>query len=86
MATLGMVLTWAGSIGMLVFAIQILIQAFRTSVGWGLASLLIPLAIFVYVAKNWLATRTPFLRWLACLVIAGAGTAIGLFGAFASAG
>ena len=81
MGMVGTILTFAGSIGMLVFAVVILIQAFKTSVGWGLASLFIPFVIFVYVAKNWPSTKTPFLRWAASFVVAMIGGAIGFFGA-----
>ena len=44
MVILGTVLSALGAIGMLVFSIQILITAFKTSIGWGLASLLLPFA------------------------------------------
>ena len=69
MGMLGMVLAVVGGIGMLIFNIQILIQAFKTSIGWGLASLFIPFVIIVFVAKNWATCKTPFLRLLACLVV-----------------
>ena len=85
MATLGMILQVVGGIGMLVFMIQILIHAFKTSIGWGLASLLIPFVIFVYVAKNWAACKTPFLRWLICLVIMGVGMGLGFYGLMSGA-
>ena len=73
MAMMGTILTVVGGIGMFVFMIQILILAFKTSTGWGLASLFIPLAIFFYIAKNWPACKTPFMRWLICLVVAAVG-------------
>ncbi len=86
MGTLGTILTVVASIGMLIFGIQILIHAFKTSIGWGLASLLIPFVIFVYVAKNWEGTKTPFLRWLACLPVMVIGWALSFWGAFSAAG
>lgn len=86
MGTLGMILQVVGGIGMLVFGIQILILAFKTSVGWGLASLLIPFVVFVYVAKHWEACKTPFLRWLACLPVWAIGAALSFWGAFSAAG
>ncbi len=70
MATLGMILSVVGGIGALIFTIQILILAFKTSLAWGLCSLLIPFVILVYIAKNWAACKTPFLRWLVCAVVA----------------
>jgi len=86
MGIVGTILTFAGSIGMLVFAVMILIHAFKTSLGWGLASLLIPFVIFVYVAKNWESQKTPFLRWLACLGVTVVGSAISFWGAFSAMG
>ncbi len=84
MGTVGMIVSWIGWIGMAVFGIQILIYAFKTSVGWGLASLLIPFAIFVYVAKNWAQCKTPFLRWLLCLVVGLIGSGLAFWGAMSS--
>ena len=83
MGTLGLILSVVGGIGALIFGIQILILAFKTSLGWGLASLLIPFVILVYVAKNWPACKTPFLRWLVSAVVAGVGSALSMYGAFA---
>jgi uncharacterized membrane protein len=85
MATLGMILSVVGGIGALIFTIQILIMAFKTSIGWGLASLLLPFAIFVYIAKNWQATKTPFMRWLICLVICLVGSGLSFYGAMSGA-
>ena len=86
MAMLGSVLSGLAGLAMLVFMIQILIAAFKTSVGWGLASLLIPLAIFVYVFKHWDATKTPFIRWAISFVVMLVGTAISVFGVMSTAG
>lgn len=81
MAVLGMLLTAVGSLGMLVFTVQILIQAFRTSIAWGLGSLIIPFVLLVYIAKNWQATKQPFLRLLAGFVLMLIGSTISIFGA-----
>lgn len=86
MAILGTILSLAGALGMLVFTVMILIHAFKKSVGWGLASLLIPFAILVYVFQNWAEVKTPFLRSLICLVVVGIGTALSIMGAISSAG
>lgn len=85
MATLGMILSVVGGIGALIFTIQILILAFKTSLAWGLCSLLIPFVILVYIAKNWPACKTPFLRWLVCAVVAMIGSGLSFYGAFAGA-
>ena len=84
MGTIGMILMVIGGIGMLVFQIQILIQAFKVSVGWGLASLLIPFVIFVFIAKNWATCKTPFLRSLGCLVVYLVGMGLSFYGAMSS--
>ena len=85
MAMLGTVLSALASLAMLVFGIQILIAAFKTSAGWGLASLLLPFAVFVFVAKHWEQTRTPFLRSLIAFAIVLVGTGISVFGALSGA-
>jgi hypothetical protein len=85
MGMIGTILTVIGSIGALIFGIQLLILAFKTSTGWGIASLLIPFAIFVYAAKHWAASKTPTLRWVASLVVMGIGAGIGMVGAVSSA-
>jgi F0F1-type ATP synthase assembly protein I len=81
MAMLGMALSVVAGIGMLIFGIQILITAFKTSIGWGLASLLLPFAVFVFIAKNWQATKTPFLRSLIAFAVGLVGSAISVYGA-----
>jgi len=85
MAIAGLALTVLGSIAMLVFTVQILITAFKTSVGWGLASFFIPFVILVFVAKNWAATKTPFIRSMIALVVVVVGSSLSLFGAMAGA-
>jgi hypothetical protein len=85
MGMIGTILTAVGSIGMLIFAIQILIKAFKTSVGWGLASLLIPLVIFFYVAQNWAECKTPFMRWLMAFVVCAIGMGLSFYGAMSGA-
>jgi hypothetical protein len=81
---LGMALAGLAGIGMLVFTIQILIMAFKTSIGWGLGSLLVPFVILVYVIKFWDQAKTPFLRWLACLPVYLIGFALMMFGGMTS--
>jgi hypothetical protein len=85
MAMLGMALSVLAGIGMLIFSIQILITAFKTSIGWGLASLLIPFAILVFVFTNWQATKTPFLRSLIALAVALVGSGLSVYGAMGAA-
>lgn len=84
MAMVGMALSVLSGIAMLVFGIQILITAFKTSTGWGLASLFLPFAIIVFVIKHWEATKTPFLRWLMAFVVAIVGSGISMYGAISA--
>ena len=44
-----------------VCSLIIVVQAFRVSVGWGLATLFIPFAGLVFVIQNWELTKKPFL-------------------------
>jgi uncharacterized membrane protein len=81
----GWALVGLSGLAMLIFSIQILITAFKTSIGWGLASLLIPFAVIVFVIKHWEATKKPFLRTLACLPIYAIGFALAAYGAISSA-
>lgn len=80
MAIAGLVLVVLAGIGMLVFGVQILIRAFRTSMGWGLASLFVPFAVLVFIFKHWAVARTPFLRSLVCLPLYAAGFALVVLG------
>jgi hypothetical protein len=69
-----------GLICLLVFWIQILIIAFKKSIGWGLATwLLAPFATIIFIAQNWEACRTPAKRLLLSLAAftVGAGIVIG---------
>jgi hypothetical protein len=85
MGTIGTILMVVGSIAAVIFQIQILIKAFKTSIGWGLASLFIPLVIFFYVAKNWAECKTPFLRLLLALVVCAIGGGLSFYGALSGA-
>ena len=85
MGMLGMALSVLASLAMLVFGIQILITAFKTSTGWGLISLLVPLGVFVFIAKHWEATKTPFLRSVMAFVVVVIGSGLSMYGAMSSA-
>lgn len=58
---MGMVLLIVGYVGMLVGGIWLLVAAFKTSVLWGVLSLLVPFASLVFVCKNWDVSKKPFL-------------------------
>lgn len=80
MGMIGTILMAVGGIGALVFGIQILIVAFKKSIGWGLASLLIPFVIFFFIAKHWEECKTPFLRWAAAFAVYVVGMVVGMMG------
>jgi hypothetical protein len=86
MGILGGILAFVGSIGMLIFSIQILILAFKKSIGWGLACLFIPFVIFVFIFQNWADCKTPFLRMLMCLPVMLVGFGLSTWGAISAAG
>ncbi len=81
MGTLGSIIMFIGIIGGLIFWIQILIVAFQTHIGWGLASLLIPFVGLVFVFMHWQKTKTPFLRALICVAVQIVGMVMAGMGA-----
>lgn len=85
MGTLGMILAVVGGIGCLIFNIQLLILAFKKSIGWGIASLLLGIPLLIFVAQNWAACKTPFLRFLACFAVAMVGYGLMFYGAVSGA-
>jgi hypothetical protein len=84
MGVVGWALMGLAGLAMFVFSVQILIVAFKTSVGWGLASLFIPFAVVVFVIKHWEQTKTPFLRSLAGVPVYLIGVALVAYGAMSS--
>jgi hypothetical protein len=84
MGVLGWALIGLAGLAMLVFSVQILIMAFKTSMGWGLASLLVPFAALVFVIKHWDQAKTPFLRTLACIPVYLVGFALVAYTAVSS--
>lgn len=69
MAIAGMALAVVSGLAMLVFSIQILVAAFKTSILWGLGSLFVPFVILIFVVMHWDETKKPFLYSLACLPV-----------------
>lgn len=66
---MGMILLAVGGLIMFVGFIWMVINAFKTSLVWGICSLLIPLVAMVFAILNWSTNKTAFLIWLAGLVI-----------------
>jgi hypothetical protein len=50
-------------------AIWLLVVAFKKSVGWGIASLLIPFANVVFAFMNWQDSKKPFLVMVGGIVL-----------------
>jgi hypothetical protein len=55
-----MVLLIAGLVAALIGSVMIIAAAFRTSIVWGVASLLIPFAAFVFIGLNWGKAKAGF--------------------------
>lgn len=49
--------------------IWLLVVAFKTSVWWGLGSLLIPFVAIVFAIMHWQAAKTPFLIYIVGVVL-----------------
>jgi thiol-disulfide isomerase/thioredoxin len=66
--------------------IFLLVVAFRKSIGWGLAVLLIPFAQLVFVIKNWGIARAPFwIQLIAFVLMTSCFVSVGLRGGTAVA-
>ena len=70
---MGLVLLIVGYVAMLVGGIWLLVAAFKTSVLWGVLSLLVPFAALVFVIKHWDVSKKPFLIQVGGIVLAVAG-------------
>jgi hypothetical protein len=74
----GGVLGLVGVLLMVVTHIWLLIRIFEQSVGWGLASLFIPLAVLAAVAQFWEKTKRSFVGQMVCVGIMFVGIGIGM--------
>jgi len=77
MATLATILSVIGAIISIIFTIVIIIQAFKTSIVWGIVCLLISPAILVYTFTHWDEAKSPFLKVLLGVVIMIVGALVG---------
>jgi hypothetical protein len=69
-----MILVWAllavgGSVACFIYFIRFLVVTFRTSIGWGLACLLIPPVALAFGATHWEAAKWPLVHVLATWAI-----------------
>jgi len=62
-------LFYLGCVVALIGGIWLLVVTFKKSVWWGLGSLFIPLVGLIFVIMNWQLTKTPFLVYLAGVVL-----------------
>jgi len=70
---MGMMVLALGGLIMLVGFIWIVVNAFKTSVLWGLGALFIPLVAQIFAIMNWPSNKTAFLIWAGGLVLYVAG-------------
>ena len=83
LAIIGGILSLAGLVVYLIFAIQILIKAFKTHILWGLGSIFVPFVGLVYIIKYWADCKAPFLKMLigvGLLIVGGIVTGMGAAG------
>ena len=73
MGAIGGLVVLVGLVISIVGGVMVLIEAFKQSIVWGLASLFIPFVILVFVALNWEVSKKGFL-------IAVAGTIVYVVG------
>lgn len=82
MAIAGFILYGLGMLVMIVGGIMFLVAAFRTGILWGLATMFLPFAGFLFLCMHWDAVRRSFLvQFIGFLIACG-----GLWAALAGAG
>jgi len=70
----GVILGFVGfAVVSLVCQVLILIEAFKTSIWWGLGSLFVPFVVLLFIATNWSNVKKPF------LVNLGSAGALGVY-------
>lgn len=74
MEAIGIILLTLGAIGSLFFGIILIVQAFQTSVLWGLGYLFIPFVSLIFVFTHWEQTKNPFLKSMLSMFIFLVGT------------
>ena len=85
LAILGLLLMVVGYIGAFVYYIITLIENFKESVGWGIASLLLGIPWLVFVIMRFGQVKKPFLRMLGCFALSILGLIVAALGADPSA-
>ena len=77
MAMVGGLIGLVGALAIFVGAIMVLIKAFQKSIVWGIASLFIPVVLFVFAILNWSESKRGILILLAGVAATILGTALG---------
>ncbi|HSJ01432.1 MAG: hypothetical protein ACAI34_21605 [Verrucomicrobium sp.] len=72
----GLVLLGIGFLIGLIYGIQLLIQAFQTSVLWGLGFLFVPFVNLIFVIMHWPRAKSPFLKSLISIPFTVGGMAL----------
>lgn len=80
MQILGLVLLVIGAIIALVFGIQLIIAAFRTSILWGLGYLFVPFVALIFIIVHWDVAKRPFLLSLIAIPFYLGGFMLGAAG------
>lgn len=80
MGIVGMLLLGLGGLIAFVGSIMILIEAFKTSILWGLGSIFIPFVGLVFVAMHWQRASRGFMIWAAGFVLIVIGSVLGGLG------
>ncbi len=70
---MAVILAVGGGVLALVATVILVVQAFRVHVGWGLASLFIPGAIFLFAVVHFRRARGTVLLWAIGLLASAAG-------------
>jgi hypothetical protein len=73
---MGMILMVVGGLVCLYGLVVMLINAFKTSMLWGLGSLFVPFVLLVFVIMNWSSNMKPFLIYIGGFVLLFAGAAM----------
>jgi hypothetical protein len=74
MLALALILLAIAGLLALTSSIWLIVNAFRTSVGWGLAVMFLPFGQLIFTIKNWEMAQKPFYCLLLALLFWGAST------------
>jgi hypothetical protein len=77
MQMLGWIICCIGLIVWAIGEIWLLINAFRTSLLWGICCLLLPIAPLIFLIVHWRMAATPWLIWLLAFGIYFVGFLVG---------